>query len=250
MECDDVLVPVGQDAKITARFSLKHVLGPGLKLRGTLISFRVDGEEIGEARAGWDGRATVTFTPPREKEYRVVATCRGADRSQVAAAEATIFSRGTQREAIILDIDRTLSRSSTFGSMFKNNKRIPPLDDAVRVTKALARKYDLIVVTGRKTHLRRKTRRWLAEKGFPRAPVYFSSLITSPLSHQRFKTELIRDLKRAWENIAVGIGDRDSDARAYLANGLRAIIIREKGGCPRDAIMVSNWKSVGKMLLG
>lgn len=249
MECDDVLVPVGQEAKITARLNLKDVFNLRFRLTGRVISFHVDGEEIGEARTGWEGCATMVFTPLREKEYRLVASCRGADRSPPAVAEATIFSRSTKREALILDIDRTLSGCSTFASMIRGSKRIPPLNDAVEVTRALARKYDPIVVTARKTYVRRKTKRWLAEKGFPAWPIYFSSFFGSPISHERFKTELIRELKQVWRNITIGIGDRDFDARAYLANGLRAIILREKGPCPRGAVMVSNWKSIGKLLL-
>lgn len=248
MQCDDVLVPVGEKAEITARLGLKDLFGPGFRLGRRVITFRVEGEEIGRVRAGWDGCATATFTPRQEKEYRVEAFCQGAGSSQ-ATAEATIFSRGTEREAIILDIDRTLSGSSFFASVFKTGRKIPPLDDAVNVTCALTRRYDLIVVTGRKTHLRRKTNRWLAEKGFPRAPIYFSSLGRFPLSHEKFKTQLIRELKHAWENITIGIGDRDSDARAYLANGLRAVILREKGRCPPGAIIVNNWRSIGKILL-
>jgi hypothetical protein len=246
MECDDVLVPVGEKAEITARLGLKDLFGLGFRPGGRVIAFRVDGQEVARARVGWGGCATTTFTPRREKEYRIEAFCQCGS---FAAAEATIFSRGTEREAIILDIDRTLSGSSFFASVFKTGRKIPPLDDAVNVTRALARKYDLIVVTGRKTHLRRKTKTWLAEKGFPRAPIYFSSLSRFPLSHEKFKTQLIRELKHAWANITIGIGDRDSDARAYLANGLRAIILREKGRCPRGAIIVNNWKGVGKILL-
>jgi len=285
MECDDVLVPVRKEAEIRARLGLKDLLRTGFRPGGRIITFRVDGEEIAKVRAGWGGFARATFTPRQEKEYRVEAFCQGAGSSQAAVAGATIFSRGTEREAIILDIDRTLSGSSFFASVFKRGRKGAGVgglgagvggrgagvrgrgtgvrglgagvrglgagvrDDAVNVTCALARKYDLIVVTGRKTHLRRKTIRWLAEKGFPRAPVYFSSIGKFPFSHEKFKTHLIRELKHAWENITIGIGDRDSDARAYLANGLRAIILREKGRCPRGAILVNNWKGIAKILL-
>lgn len=241
MECDDVLVPVGQEARITARL--------GFELRRRIVAFRVDGEEIGEVKAGWRGCAAVTFTPRREKEYRVVATHLGADRRRAAIAEAFIFSRSSQKQTIILDIDRTLSESSAYGATFKRNKWISPFDDAVDVTRRLARKYDLIVITGRKAHLRHKTERWLAQKGFPRAPLFFSSFVRNPFNHERFKRELIGELKDAWENITIGIGDKDSDARAYLANGLRAIILREKGHCPQGAIAVRNWRSIGEMLL-
>jgi len=261
MECDDVLVPVGQEAKITARLGLTPVwagLRMRFKFRGMLVTFCVDGREVGRATSrGWLGRSKITFTPPLEKEYCVVATYRSGATSRTASARATIFSRSTERKAIVLDIDRTLSASSTFGSIFRRNKRIPPLKDAVDVTNALARSYDLIIVTGRKSYLRRKTKRWLAEKGFPRTPVYFSSFFKSPLSHQRFKTELIRRLRTTWTNIAIGIGDTDSDAMAYLENGLTAIILRQKGRCPPPArgtlrpgvIMVSSWREIRRILL-
>lgn len=250
MECDDVLVPLGQEAKITARLTPKDLFRLGLTLKRRVISFRVDGQPLGKARAGWNGRATMSFTPLREKEYHVVATCGGRHGSRSIAAESIVFSRTTNKSAIILDVDRTLSAGSTFASVFRRNTKISPLDDAVDVTRALAQRYDLIVVTGRKAYFWRKTKRWLEQNGFPRAPIYFSSFLGRPFGHEQFKTQLIRELKCAWTNITIGVGDRDSDARAYLANGLRAILLRAKGPCPPGAILVSDWKGIRKLLLG
>jgi phosphoglycolate phosphatase-like HAD superfamily hydrolase len=104
-------------------------------------------------------------------------------------------------------------------------------------------------VTGRKRYLKEKTKRWLRMKGFPPAPVFFAPGFRSFLSHERFKFELIRRLKASWPNITIGIGDRNSDARAYLANGLRAIIIRGKGPCPPGATGVRDWRAIRGLLL-
>jgi hypothetical protein len=250
IECKDVLAHVGQPVELTARLGLRHVFRMGFPLTGKVIRFLVDGEEIGRAKTTRRGLASVSFTPFREKEYHVVAACEGPGLSRSAFAEATVFSRSKKRKGIVLDMDRTLSEGSMLRWIIAGNKRIPPLDHAVEVARALAREYDLIVITGRKTYLRRRTRRWLAEKGFPRAPIFFSSFIESPWGQEQFKTKLIRELKEEWENIAVGIGDRDSDARAYRANGLKAILIRQRGACPRGAITVPGWESIRELLLG
>jgi hypothetical protein len=61
--------------------------------------------------------------------------------------------------------------------------------------------------------------------------------------------EIIGELKRSWKNIGVGIGDRDSDARVYLANGLKPIILRAEGPGPSGAVRVSNWREVRQLLL-
>jgi hypothetical protein len=246
---DDVLVHVGEESAVTARLALRLTIRPRLKLSGVPIHFSVEGEEIGEVNTGPDGFATMTYTPRQERNYRVCASYRPPGIPRPVAAVATIFSRGTRRDAIILDVDRTLFASSTFGALFRRSRNIPPLHGAVEVTTALSQKYDLIIITGRKSYLRGKTRRWLREKGFPPAPMFFAPPFRPFLSHERFKFELIKKLRGAWKNITVGIGDRDSDARAYLANGLKAIILREGCACPRGAISVPDWQTIRKVLL-
>jgi len=250
MECHDVLVHVGEEARITARLSFGDIVRLLFRLRGRTIRFGVNGKEIGEVKTARDGSATILYTPRHEREYRAVATYQPPRRTERVTAEATIFSRSTSREAIILDVDRTLFASSTLSAIFRKSRSIQPLEDAVEVTRALACKYDLIIVTGRKSYLRHKTKRWLRDRGFPAAPVYFAPPFRPSLSHERFKVELIRQLKAAWENITIGVGDRDSDARAYRSNHLKAIILREKGPCPPGAVVVPDWQSIRDMLLG
>jgi hypothetical protein len=250
MKCDDVLVQVGQEARVNARLGLKEFFRLGLSFRGSAIRFFVDDEETGDARVGWDGAATATFTARQEREYRVLASCLNAQGREVASASATIFARVTERAAIILDVDGTLSHSSAFAATFRSNRKISPLENAAQVTRKLAKRYDLIYVTGRKRSLGGKTVRWLGENGFPRAPAYFSPLFARMFHHQRFKTRLIGELKRSWKNIAIGIGDRDADARAYAANGLRAILIRESGPSPLRATVAPDWNSIRELLLG
>ncbi len=250
MKCDDVLVRVGQEARVTARLGPKDLFRLGLSFRGNAIRFFVDSEDVGDARVGWNGAATATFMAHQEREYRVVASCLNVRGREVASASATIFARGTERAAIILDVDGTLSHSSAFAATFKRNRKIPPLQGAADVTRKLAKRYDLIFVTGRKRSLRRKTVAWLAENGFPRAPAYFSPFFAKTFHHQRFKTRLIGELKRSWENIAIGIGDRDADAKAYAANGLQVILIRGGGPSPLGATVVPDWKSIRELLLG
>ena len=98
--------------------------------------------------------------------------------------------------------------------------------------------------------LRYKTKRWLVTQGFPPMPVYFASFLRRPVRHHRFKMKIIGELKRSWKNISIGIGDRDSDARVYLANGAKPIILRAEGHAPSGAVTVSNWRDVRQLLLG
>ncbi len=247
--CDDVLVHVGQQARIAARLALGSLVTLPVRRGGVTIRFSVDGEEIGAAETKADGSATVPYTPREEREYRVVATCEHPREKPPFTAEGTIFSRSTRKKALILDIDRTLFASSTLGAIFKRSSAVRPLEGAVEVTRALAHVYDLIVITGRKRYLQGKTRRWFRDKGFPPAPMFFAPPFRPTLSHERFKLTLIRTLRRSWKNISVGIGDRDSDARAYLANGLTAIILRKGRACPPGAITVPDWESIREVLL-
>lgn len=249
IECEDVLVPVGKGARITARLRYGRFLGRIGVGRGMTVRFTLDGEEIGESKVGHDGAATIVYTPAEEREYRIGAGCRRCPGGKPVTARATLFARRTRRPGIILDIDRTLFASSTLAAVFRKSRSVSPLADAVEVTRKLNQRYDLIIVTGRKRYLSQKTKRWLRMKGFPPAPVFFAPAFRPLFSHERFKFELIRGLKSFWPNIGIGIGDRDSDARVYLANGLRAIIIREKGHCPPGAIVAADWRAIRELLL-
>jgi hypothetical protein len=249
IDCDDILVPVDREAQITARLRYGRFFRRLDAGRKATVRFTLDGEEIGEAGFGRDGAAAVVHIPREEKEYRITADCRLCPGGKSVTARATLFARNTRKPGIILDIDRTLFASSTFAAMFRRSRNVSPLADAVEVTQELNQRYDLIIVTGRKRYLKQKTKRWLRMKGFPPAPVFFAPAFRPLFSHERFKFELIGGLKSSWPNIGIGIGDRNSDARAYLANGLRAIIIREKGPCPPGALGVQDWREIRDLLL-
>lgn len=250
IECDDVLVPLGNEAQITARLRQGRFLWRLGFGRRTTVRFTIDGEQIGEAEIGHNAAAAVRYTPREEREYRIGADCRSYPWGKPVTARATLFARRTRKPGIILDIDRTLFASSTFAAVFRKIRSVSPLADAVEVTRELKQRYDLIIVTGRKRYLRQKTKRWLQMKRFPLAPVFFAPAFRPVFSHERFKFELIRGLKSSWPNIGIGIGDRDSDARAYLANGLRAIIIRQDGPSPPGSVVARDWQAIRELLLG
>jgi len=69
---------------------------------------------------------------------------------------------------------------------------------------------------------------------------------------RRARTREVREagLKKRFPNIVAGVGDKVSDANAYLANGLNAIIIgpERDDGLPAKAIWVKTWAEIEKLL--
>jgi len=70
------------------------------------------------------------------------------------------------------------------------------------------------------------------------------------LAHEKYKKREIAALKKRFPNIVGGVGDKVSDANAYLASGLEAVIIgpERDDGLPGKAIWVKTWAEVEKLL--
>jgi len=91
----------------------------------------------------------------------------------------------------------------------------------------------VIYLTQRPDLLTRKSKAWLRANGYPVGP-----LLTGELKHAldsgAFKTARLKDLRAVYPNVAIGIGDKISDAQAYVDNGLTAYLIPHYKAKPKD----------------
>jgi len=107
---------------------------------------------------------------------------------------------------------------------------LPGAAEALQVLRETG--YRIVYLTGRHDSpgdsMRRGTELWLAERGFPHPGDGSTLLWMKPkrgLDDRRFKEEALEEILKLGP-VRAGIGDRPSDAEAYLRFGIEPIIIR------------------------
>jgi hypothetical protein len=209
-------------------------------LLGERIRFQVDGKRIGVAMTNAEGVAALPYMPSR-------AACTAVIRAWFDGRENHAGSRDT---AIVIDIDHTVADVSALRFALLPTASIRPLPGSPEIVRELAARYDIVFVSARDEHLRQRTLDWLAMKGFPRLPVIFRDMDEEPLRAARYKTGRLRELKRIWSHLAIGIGDRQTDADAYCANGLEAWIVPSEEITATDGVhIVERWDEIRTALL-
>ncbi len=238
----DALTEVNKPVELCCKIECRNMLrsdvcqaNVDVFVNGTLVSKIITDDE---------GIASLIYTPQKLGTYTVVFECEGGDGYPKTTASSLLFCRDKSKTAIVIDIDHTIADISLEKFLVTKTKDIKPLPGAQEVLDDLAKTYDLIFLTARDEHLLHRTRDWLANHHFPSAPVFFRKLGKDPLSERKFKTEKIAKIKATWSNISYGIGDKLSDAQAYVANGLEAFILSHKNDLPKHANAVECWQQI------
>lgn len=243
----DTLTRPGNDTLLASKL-MRTLLGVMPDPSEYNAEYRLQGSSIGTVAPDQDGFCCFShrFTTPGIHEVSIRFSRRGR---LVGQTMLTVACSDGARPAIIVDIDHTLTNTSLFYLMFMPNNLITPFTDAVAVLSELARRYDILYVTRREYLLLDKTRAWLALHGFPAGPVFLWHFWKDPFRAVKYKTRLIKKLKHEWPHIAIGIGDKKSDMRAYAANGLRAIHLAAVCKPLPNVECVPSWSVVRSLLL-
>lgn len=216
-------------------------------IEGRTLRFSYQGEVLGEAVTDDDGTAAVEWAPPGPGEYDVDVTFAGDDKFAPGADSLRCAVRGTTRPLVILDIDSTLSHTS-WRNVMRGSTDDPVLEHSPAVVARLAAEYDVVYVTARPDKFLDVTKRWLARWGFPRNPVYLLSWKKYPTYDEaKYKTETLAGIKASFPNMVLGVGDKETDAEAYRAHGLRTLILGDTGGVA-GAEPVADWHEIESLL--
>ena len=246
----DVLALPGESVSLRAKAeksSRIRFLRPDLE--NETVEFVIGDKVLGSAKTDDDGVAALPHK--FEKAGRHMVAVRFGAKSKYAADDAFIVDVcDAKTRLLVCDIDHTIADISATKFVFKKNEKVPALPGSPDALTRLAMHYKLIYITARDDTFLRKTRDWLALRKFPRAPVVFWDFGGKKLSHRKYKTREIAAIKKRFPNTVAGVGDKVSDAKAYLANGLRAVIIlpERDDDLPKEAIWVKTWADVEKHL--
>ena len=221
----DVLTYPNESVELVARVQMAKFLEdvPGVK-----VGFYKGSDLLGSARTDRYGRATLTWTPPKEGDYSLTAKIDAVpnkdykDMLGVSPAPLLVAARSQKTPFVVIDLDHTVVGSSFFRVLVGGAK---PMTRSVRVTRAIAKEYSIIYLTQRPTLLGRKSKRWLKDNGYPKGVLLLSELGKALADSGGFKTTQLTTIKKSFPGIQIGIGDKPSDAQAYVDNGMVAYLL-------------------------
>jgi len=256
----DSLAYPGQTVTISARLQG----GDYLKgMEGYLVGFYRLDHKIGDVRTDQDGLAEMAYTPPSPGNHVILARLEDPDirKFAIEAVEIVVAAHSRTDPMVVVDLDQTLVASG-FGEVLAG--KAEPMPQSGRVMHRLAESNTVIYLTHRPDIFTEQSKRWLRKYNYPTGPVLTSTLSEFFKGSGPFKSAAIADLKKVFPGIATGIGDKPSDAQAYVANGMKAVLIihpdamktpgairrwiRDLGGVPEGVEVVESWTMVEKAL--
>ncbi len=197
-------------------------------VKDVTVEFRLGSEKIGTAKTDPDGLAKLKWKPPKIGDYSLkvaivdVPNKDFADMKEITPAPLVVVVRDKKSRVIVIDLDHTVVDASFFSVLFGTPRAMA---GSAGVIKELHKKGDCIVfLTHRPDLLASKSKSWLRKKGFIEAPLLVSSL-KDLADSGKFKAERIKALRKDFPNTSIGIGDKFSDAEAYIDNGMTAYLI-------------------------
>lgn len=193
------------------------------------IGFFFNNQLLDTAVTDDGGRAVVTWLPPGLGDYSIVAQIlapptdtKKVDMIQVEPFTMLVMVRDANTPFVVIDLDYTLVGSS-FTDVLAG--RGEPMADSVEVTHRLAQDYSIIYLTHRPEVMALTSRQWLAKQGYPTGVLLSSTMTQMVLGSGRYKTDRLATLAQLFPNLKIGIGDKVSDAKAYLKNRMMACFI-------------------------
>ncbi len=234
----DVLVSPNRPAVIEAGLTVerrgRRVPSPGISLE--LVQ---DTRVLATAVTDEHGMAALQFVPTRRGIQQLVV--RTASESAVTAMAAATVSVW-ERRMPILTVEVAALRDPVSGE--------PSSDAADELRKVTQFYYNVVYVAvepgdaERKLAASDRTRRWLAEHGFPVGYVLVSA------SPEAFGPKLDELRSAGWTTIKIGIGRTKQFAEVFVQRRLDAVMVPEppKGEAPRKARVAKNWKDVRRQL--
>ena len=231
----DTLAYPNEPVDLTARLqSAKNFKS----LKGATIGFYQGEEETGAAETGDDGYARISWTPPKAGDYEFTVRITKppedddySDAVKVTPAQLLVAARAKKAELAIVDLDHTVVDSSFWRVLMGGAK---PMAGSADVMHKLAKRYTIVYLTHRPDILTRKSKSWLIDNGYPRAPLMVSELKDAIGDSGKFKTARLKAIRESYPNVRIGIGDKLSDAQAYVDNGIKAYLIPYYKNKPKD----------------
>ena len=212
----DLLVPAGEPAVLEVEVEDRWMAFIDPPAAG--IEIEVEG--VGRSKSDRAGIARFDLGVLPEGTHRPVVLFNRK------AVEAVVRVTPRETPLIIVDIDETIADVTPWGFIMRRVRDVLPLEGAREVLRELSKSMQIVYLTARDHIFTRKTKLWLRLAGMPEAPVYLRKNTRYWRTPAReHKLARLGELKPKFPNIKWGVGDKPGDAAAYLAHGIRPIMI-------------------------
>ena len=259
---NDLLVEPGQDVVLAAS------LRTGLKLEGIeakRVQFLLDDRVLGEVRTNSRGDVVLKWKAPAKAGDTVITIrLNPADQPERPVDDATLLVAARPKDAalVIVDLDKTVVASG-FAQVLLGEAK--PMDGASVVLGRVAKQSTIVYLTYRPDFLGPMSKRWLAKNGFPAGPVLTSTTGDLLAGSGPYKNTRLAEIRKTFTNVAVGIGDKLTDAKVYSDGGLRSLLLLQVdwtetepkyfekladdlAALPDTVQVVTNWSQVASVL--
>lgn len=240
----DALCPPFSPVQLRAKLQRDDWLLVHREVAGRRIEFTLNGKPIGEGITDEEGVACLDLELPYGVgDYLVQA---GADEAEdlerVRGASLLCVRRPAVELILICDIDGTLCERQDLSFLAKLPSETPPFKQAPETLRFLSEYYTIVYLTHRDDVFAEATRCWLSWHKFPEGPIFFADW-GEEVSSQQYKSRRLRELRETFDRLKVGLGDLESDARAYVMNGLSPFIRDPEGALelPAGAHAFRSW---------
>lgn len=259
----DAITPPGREVTLTARLQYGTFLRD---LEEHQITFLLDGQQYAKVLTGDEGMARASFRPEATGNYQFkvhAPTRKKDDGHKLELADLFVACRERDVPIAVIDLDRTIVASS-FKEVLMGDPQ--PMPDSARVLHRLAADHTLIYLTHRPDYFGTKSKRWLRSHNYPLGPLYLSEAGEFFDGSGDFKTAKLKEFRREFPNLRIGMGDKISDIESYLRVDMKPIMIvnlraidtteaddlrdyaDELGTLPADVDMVNTWADAEKVL--
>ena len=217
------------------------------RLANVEVCFHAGGKELARTRTDEVGYAVaVGRIPPGARTLEARASVNG----HALQAQAEVLNRPPGRTILVCDVDGTISQTDFHAlvSSVLNEKDIKSraVPDAAETLQRLSRQYNIVYLTDRPVYLHNQSYKWLSDHGFPSAPVICAPDLRISRKVLQYKRTIIAKLKELYPDALIGFGNEETDAEAYAAEGMLAIMIDD--GKNRhfrsDALFLRTWSRV------
>ncbi|MBI5368072.1 MAG: hypothetical protein HZA54_13615 [Planctomycetes bacterium] len=253
----DVLTRPGVAALVQVKVALRDPFGLQPTMKGRTVKLWRGSTYLGSATTAGEGLASFWYVPTGVG-YTILSAQVSSSILEGNTARIVVGSFPATTRFVVTDIDKTIAQTNELSFLFSSNPAdtgtLPYAPEVLR--RANARGWQVLYVTARDHRFAVKTKDWLALKGFPVGCSFYMDVnLVNVWSPDRYKSETIRRLKTGFPNLRVGCGNTPTDATAYLANGLTALILPVRDTfsnpatpLPAGSTPVANWLVIERYL--
>ncbi len=247
----DAIGRPGQDVILRAKVQKDDAIGLCKGVPGVRVQFRLDDAEIGSARTGVEGQATLEWTPPSPGEFTLHASVDPTSTNTGASSTFLVGAYHPDDQFVVVAFDGTLTEKSGLKLPFERAHVPEPMADAVRVLTKISDRHHVLYLTGKDERSMQTVRDWLTEKGFPSGVALFRDYELVGPGLEDYKFHELQRLRADYPAIAIGVSNDFADARAYSRAGLRPIFLGslESVDPPPGTSIAATWTEVEKLVL-